>query len=220
MAPLCLYGHFNSSAAYRVRIALALKNLAWESVPVDLRSGSQLGAGYAAVNAAHLVPTLVHGERIVTQSLAIIDYLDQIAPLPRLVPESGPQRTRALEIVGLIACDIHPVNNLRVLKYLTGELRIAASDKDRWYAHWISAGFDALEGLLAPDADTWSLGGAASGDGASIADCCLVPQVANALRCHVDLQPWPRICRINAYCCAQPAFQEAAPRRQVDYIGP
>lgn len=154
MAPLRLHGYFNSSAAYRVRIALALKGLAWESVAVNLRSGEQLGADYGAVNPAHLVPALAHDGCVITQSLAIIDYLDILQPVPRLVPTAPDARTRALEIAGLIGCDIHPLNNLRVLKYLTGDAGLDENARQRWYAHWIRLGFDALESLLPSGAPT------------------------------------------------------------------
>ncbi len=209
---LRLYGFFNSSASYRVRIALGLKGLAWEHVGVNIRVGEEDAPDYRARNPARLVPTLEHGERRLPQSLAIIDYLDHLCPEPRLIPAAGPERDRVLEIALLIACDIHPLNNLRVLKYLTADLGLSEAQKSAWYAHWIHEGFSALEALL-PDHDGWCVG-----DRPTLADCCLVPQVANAQRMNVDLTPYPRIGRIHAYCQRHPAFAQAAPNLQPDFI--
>ncbi len=218
---LRLHGFFNSSAAYRVRIALNLKGLAWEHVGVKLRSGEQNQAGYKALNPAGLVPTLDVGDehvtQHVTQSLAIIDHLDRLQPAPRLVPAGGPARDRVLEIAQLIACDIHPLNNLRVLKYLIGPLALTEAQKNTWVAHWIGLGFDALEAMLQRDGDAdegdWCVGTAPT-----LADCCLVPQVANARRAGIDVARWPRIHRIDAQACRHPAFEAAAPQRQPDFI--
>ena len=218
---LRLHGFFNSSAAYRVRIALNLKGLAWEHVGVKLRSGEQNQAGYKALNPAGLVPTLDVGDdhvtQHVTQSLAIIDHLDRLQPAPRLVPAGGPARDRVLEIAQLIACDIHPLNNLRVLKYLVGPLALTEAQKNTWVAHWIGLGFDALEAMLQRDGDAdegdWCVGTAPT-----LADCCLVPQVANARRASIDVARWPRIHRLDAMACRHPAFEAAAPQRQPDFI--
>ena len=218
---LRLHGFFNSSAAYRVRIALNLKGLAWEHVGVKLRSGEQNQAGYKALNPAGLVPTLDVGDdhvtQHVTQSLAIIDHLDRLQPAPRLVPAGGPARDRVLEIAQLIACDIHPLNNLRVLKYLVGPLALTEAQKNTWMAHWIGLGFDALEAMLQRDGDAdegdWCVGTAPT-----LADCCLVPQVANARRASIDVARWPRIHRLDAMACRHPAFEAAAPQRQPDFI--
>ena len=213
---LRLHGFFNSSAAYRVRIALNLKGLAWEHVGVKLRSGEQNQPGYKALNPAGLVPTLAVGDKHVTQhvtqSLAVIDHLDRLQPAPLLVPASGPARDRVLEIAQLIACDIHPLNNLRVLKYLIGPLALTEAQKNTWMAHWIGLGFDALEAMLREDSD-WCVGTAPT-----LADCCLVPQVANARRAGIDVARWPRIHRIDAQACRHPAFEAAAPQRQPDFI--
>ncbi len=217
---LRLHDFFNSSAAYRVRIALNLKGLAWEHVGVKLRSGEQNQPGYKALNPAGLVPMLEaggehvtqHVTQYVTQSLAIIDHLDRLQPAPLLVPASGPARDRVLEIAQLIACDIHPLNNLRVLKYLIGPLALTEAQKTAWVAHWIGLGFDALEAMLRDDGD-WCVGPAPT-----LADCCLVPQVANARRAGIDVARWPRIHRIDATACRHPAFAAAAPQRQPDFI--
>lgn len=210
---LRLYSFFNSSASYRVRIALALKALPYEYVGVDIRSGEQSAPAFRAINPNGLVPTLeVNGERL-SQSLAIIDRLDRLQPEPLLVPTSGSSRDRVLEIAYLIACDVHPLNNPRVLKRLAHE-GLDETRKNAWYAHWITVGFDALEALLT-DADAWCVG-----DSPTLADLCLVPQVANALRMNISLQPWPRISRIHAKAQTHPAFVAAAPAKQPDYIAP
>ena len=207
-----LYTFFNSSASYRVRIAMALKGLDYRSIGINIRTGAQRDDAYLALNPAGLVPALVDGASRLTQSLAIIDHLDRLHPSPLLVPAFGEDRARVLEIAQLIACDIHPLNNLRVLKFLVRDLGLNEAQKTAWYAHWIGEGFDALEALL-PDHDGWCVG-----DQPSLADCCLVPQVANALRLKVVLAPWPRIQRIHGFASRHPAFAEAAPERQADYI--
>lgn len=209
---LRLHGFFNSSASYRVRIALGLKGLAWEHVGVNLRTGEQQGEAFLSLNPHGLVPALEHGGHVLTQSLAIIDYLDRLQPQPLLVPAAGAQRDRVLEIALLICCDIHPLNNLRALKYLKADLQLSEVQKDAWYAHWIDLGFAALEALL-PENAHWCVG-----QGPSLADCCLVPQVANALRMKLDLSVYPRICRIHAHCLQHPAFEQAAPAVQSDFV--
>jgi|SRR6202521_1940335 len=208
---LKLHGFFNSSASYRVRIALGLKGLRWEHVGVNIRSGIQNGPHYKALNPAALVPTLGVGGDRVTQSLAIIDRLDRLQPTPLLVPRTGAARDRVLEIALLIACDIHPLNNLRVVKYLTGPLELSEGQKHAWYAHWIALGFETLEALL-PDRDGWCVG-----EAPTLADCCLVPQVANAHRMKIDLTPYARIRRIHGHCQRHPAFAAAAPEAQPDF---
>ena len=207
-----LYTFFNSSASYRVRIAMALKGLTVESVGINLRAGAQRGDDFLALNPSGQVPALVDGPTRLSQSLAIIDHLDRLQPEPQLVPRGAPARGQVLEIAQLIACDIHPLNNLKVLKYLTGELGLTDTQKNAWYAHWIAEGFTALQALL-PDHDGWYVGNAPT-----LADCCLVPQVANAERMKIDLSTWPRIVRIAAFARQHPAFVQAEPRRQPDYI--
>jgi maleylacetoacetate isomerase len=209
---LTLHGFFNSSASFRVRIALELKGLKWRHAGVNLRKGEQDAKEFRELNPSGLVPTLeANGQRL-SQSLAIIDLLDRLEPEPTLLPASSPQRERVLEIASVIAADIHPVNNLRVLKYLSTTLAATEAQKAAWYSHWIDEGFRGLEALL-PDHDGWCVGSSPT-----LADCCLVPQVANAERMAVDLGAYPRIRRIARYCNAHPAFQRAAPRAQPDYI--
>ena len=209
-----LYTFFNSSASYRVRIALGLKGLAADAIGINLRSGAQRAEDFLALNPSGQVPTLVDGETRLSQSLAIIDYLDRLHPEPLLVPAGGQARGQVLEIAQLIACDIHPLNNLKVLKYLMAEMGLSDAQKNTWYAHWITVGFNALEAML-PDHDGWCVG-----DAPTVADCCLVPQVANAERMKFDLAAWPRIVRIAAFARKHPAFVQAEPQRQPDYTAP
>lgn len=209
-----LYSFFNSSTSYRVRIALALKGLPYDYAGINLRSGEQGRADYRELSPAGIVPTLVDGDVVLTQSLAIIDYLDQRHPGPRLLPEDPLARARALEIAQTIACEIHPLNNVRVLNYLSGPLGAGDADKSTWYRHWVDEGLNAVEVLLArqPVRDY------CVGDRPSVADICLVPQVANAVRMGCDLSRFVRIQAIYEHCMRQPAFIEAAPRNQPDYV--
>ncbi len=214
---LVLHGFFYSSAAYRVRIALNLKGLAWRHVGVNLRTGEQKSAAYLAKNPGGLVPALEIGDdTVLTQSLVIIDHLDRFQPEPALVPAVGSARDRVLEISHAIASDIHPLNNLRVLKYLVGPLALSEAQKNTWYAHWIVEGFRTLEALL-PDRllerDGWCVG-----DAPTMADCCLVPQVANAMRMKVDIAAFPKVLRADAFARQHPAFDAAAPQKQPDYV--
>ena len=209
-----LYTFFNSSASYRVRIALGLKGLAADSIGINLRSGAHRSDDYLALNPSGQVPMLIDGQARLSQSLAIIDYLDLLQPEPLLVPASGQERRQVLEIAQLISCDIHPLNNLRVLKYLMADMGLSDAQKNTWYAHWITVGFNALEAML-PDHDAWCVGNAPT-----VADCCLVPQVANAERMKIDLSAWPRIVRIAAFARQHPAFVQAEPQRQADYTAP
>jgi len=208
-----IYSFFNSSTSYRVRIALALKNVDFQLLPVNLRANEQHAAQYRQKNPAGGVPLLVAGDWQLGQSLAIIDWLDAKYPRPRLIPENPEQRARVLEIALLIACDMHPVNNLRVLRYLVKQLGVAEAAKNAWYAHWIAEGLGALEQLL-ERADS---GGFCIGGEVSLADCCLVPQVANAQRMDCDVTPYPRVLAVYRHCTALPAFQQAAPQQQPDY---
>jgi len=208
---LKLHSFFNSSASYRVRIALNLKGLKWEHVGVNIRTGAQNVDTYRRLNPAALVPTLEHNAYSLTQSLVIIDYLDRMQREPLLVPSDGRSRDRALEIAQLVACDIHPINNLRVLKYLTGVVGLTEAQKNAWIAHWIGLGFDAVEKLI--HADEWCVGGHPT-----IADCCLIPQVANARRAGVDINRWPLIAQVETRASTVAAFVAAAPDKQPDYV--
>jgi len=208
-----LHSFFNSSPSYRVRIALALKGLPYTYLPVNLRRQEQRAADYVAQNPSAGVPLLADGDIWLSQSLAIIDYLDATHPEPRLIPADVLARARVLELSDAISCDIHPVNNMRILRYLQDVLGATDEQKNAWYHHWIREGLTAVEELLARHGH----GAYCFGDAPTLADCCLVPQVANAQRMGCDLAAYPRILRIFDHCNAQPAFQQAAPTRQPDY---
>lgn len=210
-----LYSFFNSSTSFRVRIALALKGLPYEYAAVNLRAGEQGADEYRALSPAAIVPTLIDGEVKLTQSLAIIDYLDARYPEPRLVPQDRLMRARVLELAQTIACDIHPINNIRVLKYLSGPLKASEADKSAWYAHWVEEGLGAVEQLLAAR----SKSSYCVGETPTLADCCLVPQVANAQRMGCALSRFERVMAVYETCMAQPAFNAAAPVNQPDYVG-
>lgn len=214
-AVLTLYTYFRSSASYRVRIALELKSLAYEPVPVHLvrGGGEQHSAAFAALNSAELVPVLGDDGLTITQSLAIIEYLEEIHPVPSLLPGTAASRARIRAIAQLIACEIHPLNNLRVLQRLESKVGMDKESRDCWYAHWVIEGFRALEAMLAGSADT---GRFCHGDSPTMADCCLVPQVYNAQRFAVSLEPYPTLRRINNACLQLQAFQRAAPEAQAD----
>lgn len=211
-----LYGYFRSSAAYRVRIALNLKGLAYEQVAVNLADGEQRGVDNLARNPQGLVPVLEtdDGTRL-TQSLAICEYLDERYPEPPLLPADAAERARVRALAQAIACEIHPLNNLKVLKYLTGELGVSDEARLGWYRHWISEGFDALETRLA---DSPATGAFCHGDTPTLADACLVPQVFNARRFDCDLSAYPTIRRIAERCATLDAFQRAAPTAQPDAV--
>ena len=211
---LKLYTYFRSSAAYRVRIALNLKGLPYKSVPVHLLrdGGEQHAPDYARLNPAELVPTLVDGEHALGQSLAIIEYLDEVHPSPLLLPGSALARARIRALAQSIACDMHPLNNLRVLQYLAREHQLDEAAKAMWVRHWITLGFTALEAQL----QHASTGVFCHGDTPTLADCCLVPQMFNARRFNTPLDAFPTICRIEAACLALEAFQRAAPEAQAD----
>ena len=209
---MILYDYFRSSAAYRVRIALNLKGLEAEHRFVHLRRGEQRAAAYLALNPQGFVPLLVVGERRIAQSLAILEYLEERHPLPPLLPPGAEDRAWVRSIALAIACDIHPLDNLRVLKYLEDPLGIDEPRRDAWYRHWIEEGFAAIEAQLAARPATRCC----FADEPTLADVCLVPQVANANRLRVDLAPYPRIRAIDAACLAIPAFDRARPENQPD----
>lgn len=213
-AALTLHTYWRSSAAWRVRIALHLKGLAFESVPVHLvrDGGEQRTPGFARRNPQQLVPTLQHDGAVLTQSLAIIEYLDETWPAVPLLPRDPLSRSRARALAQLVACDIHPLGNLRVLQYLEHTLRIPADARTGWITRWVGDGLAAFEALLVQ----YGAGEFCIGDAPTLADCALVPQLYNARRFGVDLTPYPVIRRIEAACVALPAFEAAAPDRQAD----
>ena len=208
-----LYGYPLSSAAYRVRIALALKGVKVATVNKQLRRGEHRHKDYLKINPQGFVPALaLEDGTVLTQSLAIIEWLDETHPPPTLLPAEPRARARVRSLCQLIACDIHPLNNLRVLQYLESTLGVAQAARDEWYRHWIVSGFTALEDALGRDR---SRGRFCFGDHPGMADVCLVPQVYNARRYSADLTPYPRIVAIDAACRELPAFESAAPEKQV-----
>ena len=209
-----LYDYFRSSAAYRVRIGLNLKGVDHDRRSVSLIDGNQQSEGYRALNPQGLVPMLeIDGLRL-AQSLAILDYLDQRFPDPPLMPSDPRERAHVQSIALAIACDIHPLNNLRVLKYLTGELHVDEDAKSRWYDHWVTEGLAALEVLTAPRAGEFLFG-----DSVTLADICLVPQLYNARRFKVSLEAYPTLLRAEANSVQLQAFVAAHPDRAVDTPG-
>ncbi len=209
-----LYDYFRSSAAYRVRIALNFKGLDPERAFIQLRRNAQRDAAYLAVNPAGLVPALVTDDgTVLAQSLAIIEYLEETHPQPPLLPTGALARARVRALALEVACDIHPLNNLRVLLYLKNTLGIEDPQKDAWYKYWVDVGLEALERRLSTDAAT---GRFCHGDAPTLADVCLIPQLANARRFRIDLAPFPTLTRIETACVALPAFARAEPSRQPD----
>ena len=209
---LRLYTYFRSSAAFRVRIALNHKGLAWQPEVIWLLTDEQKSPTYQAVNPQSLVPTLVDGGHRLNQSLAIIEYLDETQPGPRLLPADPLGRARVRSLSMLIAAEIHPINNLRVLKYLKTDLGVSQEAADTWYRHWVSEGLAAFERQLQDGAT----GVYCHGDTVSMADACLVPQIFNAQRFKVDLSAMPTTMRIFETCMKLPAFEAAQPARQPD----
>jgi len=217
---LKLYTYFRSSAAYRVRIALNLKGLDVDMAPVHLlrQGGEQLEQAYRSINPEGLVPALVddneeEGSQVLTQSIAIIEYLDEMYPEPPLLPSAPLDRAYVRGIALSIACDIHPLNNLRVLRYLVRDLGASEDAKNAWYRHWCENGLAALEKRISADGRA---GKFCCGDTPTMADCCLVPQLANARRVDTDLSQMPTLLRIEEHCTQLDAFQQAAPARQPD----
>ncbi|HUL96623.1 MAG TPA: maleylacetoacetate isomerase [Usitatibacter sp.] len=209
---MILYDYFRSSAAYRVRIALNLKGLVAEHRSVHLRKGEQHADKYLGINPQGLVPTLVVGPTVLTQSLAIMEYLDEKHPLPPLLPEGAEDRAWVRSIAMTIACDIHPIDNTRVMQYLERTLHLDEAGRNTWYGHWIRLGFESIEKRLAERPATRY----AFGDTPTLADICIVPQVANAGRVRLPMEPYPRIRAVNEACLAHPAFDAARPEKQRD----
>ena len=212
-----LHDYFRSSAAFRVRIALALKGLTPERAFHHLRKGEQRMPIYLKLNPMGLVPTLEDGELVLTQSLAIVEYLDETHPEPPLLPKDAPGRARVRALALAIACDIHPLNNLRVLQYLLDTLKVGQHAHDAWYRHWIHEGFIGLNDML----DDGKAGRFCHGDAPTLADVCLVPQVFNARRfvAEPDLARYAQVMRVFAECMKVPAFADAQPARQPDAEG-
>ena len=208
-----LYTYYPSSAAFRVRIALHLKGLAYEPRFVHLASDEHLAPAYTAVNPQGLVPALVDDGQLLTQSLAIIEYLEEKHPAPPLLPRELHARARARSLALLVACEIHPLNNRRALNYLTAVLGHTEEDKSRWYAHWIHDGLAKLEAALSRTPGTGTF---CQGEAPTVADCCLVPQVFNARRFNCDTSHAPTVMRVFDACMALDAFQRAQPSRQPD----
>ncbi len=209
MSEVVLHDYFRSSASYRVRIALNLKGIAYQSHAIDLRTDEQKGADYRQLNPQGFVPMLeMNGERL-TQSLAIFDYLDAQVPEPPFVPKEPADRAHVLALALTVACDIHPLNNLRVLRYLKNQLGQPQEAIDDWYRHWVSEGLAALESLAAPAAGKFLYG-----DTLSMADICLVPQLYNARRLETPLDAFPTLTRVDEALTAIPAFAAAHPDRQ------
>ena len=210
-----LYTFFRSSASYRVRIALNLKGLAHEQIPIHLRrgGGEQFAPAYKAVNPQALVPALEDGGRVLTQSLAIIEYLEERYPEPPLLPKDPADRATVRAMALLIACEVHPIQNLRVLNYVRSELKEPEAEANRWAQHWIRLGFSALEQTARAASKH---GKFCFGDSPTLADLCLVPQLSNAWRFDCDLSPYPTLVQIDAHCATLPAFAKAAPESQPD----
>lgn len=210
---MILHDYWRSSAAFRVRIALALKGIEPGRRPVHLRKGEQRAPEYLARNPQGLVPMLEDGALSLTQSLAIIEYLEETHPLPPLLPAKPAERAWVRALALGVACEIHPLNNLRVLGYLDKELHADEAARDRWYAHWVAEGLSAIDAMLAgrPGPGPFCLGGSPT-----IADICLVPQVFNAWRYKVPTDPYPRVCAVVDACLALPAFDLAQPSKQPD----
>ncbi len=208
-----LYSYFRSSTAYRVRIGLNMKGLEYKIIPVNLLKGEQRSPDYSKVNASRSVPALRDGAHLFTQSLAILEYLDEVQPVPAFLPSDAVGRARVRSLAQLVACDIHPVNNLRILKYITGELGLDEEAKLQWIRHWVAEGFEAFEHRLREEAHT---GDFCHGDTPGLADICLVPQVFNAARFGCDLSPYPTLMAIHERASALPAFADAHPDNQPD----
>lgn len=208
-----LYGYWRSGAVYRVRIALNLKGIEYLDQPISLVGSEQRSDSYSAINPQQLVPTLKHGERVIRQSMAIMEYLDEFQPEPAIMPTTARERARVRALALAVACDIHPLQNLRVLKYLETELGASEAQRAAWVQHWISSGLAAIETLLESNPGTADF---CEGDAPTIADCCLIPQLATSTRFGVDWSGYANINRIARNCAALDAFERAKPEFQLD----
>ncbi len=206
-----LYNYFRSSASFRVRIALAVKGLDYVYKPVHLQKNEQMSESYAAVSAARLVPLLKDGDATLNQSMAIIEYLDEVYPDPALLPKNPLDRARVRALAQDIACEIHPLNNLRVLRYLVKDLKLSEDDKNRWYRHWVETGLEVVERQLAAQASTYC-----HGDTPTLADCVLVPQIFNARRFDCRTDHAPNVMRVFDALMKLPAFERAQPQNCPD----
>lgn len=210
-----LYNYFRSSASFRVRIALEIKGLPYDYAPVHLLKGEQLAPEFVKLNPDALVPVLCDGNDVLNQSLAIVEYLEEMHPEPTLLPGSPSNRAHIRAIALAIACEIHPLNNPRVLKYLKNTFDVEEEARNDWYRHWVKLGFAALETRLSQSPLT---GAYCVGDTPTLADVCLVPQVFNGKRFDVAVEDYPTLARIFEHCMAQEAFQRAAPAAQPDAV--
>ena len=211
MSRAILYDYYRSSASYRARIAINLKGIEYEQRSINLAAGAQKDDTYRELNPQGFVPMLeMNGHRI-TQSLAICNYVNSIVPEPPFMPADAADRAHVLALALAVACDIHPLNNLRVLKYLKAEFGAEQEATDEWYRHWVAEGLAALETMAAPRAGAWLFG-----DAPSVADICLIPQLYNARRFSLDFEPYPTLVRIEAACLALPEFADARPEAQPD----
>jgi maleylacetoacetate isomerase len=207
-----LYNYYRSSASFRVRVALALKGLPYDYKPVHLAKNEQFKESYAAVSASRLVPLLVDGEQQLTQSMAIMEYLDETHPNPPLLPGSAIDRARIRALAQDIACEIHPLNNLRVLRYLVRDMKVSEDDKNRWYRHWVETGLEVVERRLAAAPSTYCHGSAPT-----LADCVLVPQIFNAQRFDCRLDHVPQVMKVFEACMKLPAFEQSRPENCPDF---
>lgn len=208
---MILHGYWRSGASYRVRIALNLKGLAFDNAAHDLRKGEQKATDYVALNPQGMVPALQDGDLILTQSPAILEWLEETHPAPALLPKAANDRATVRAMAALIGCDIHPLNNLRVLKAIRSEFNADQAAVDAWAAGWIAPGFDALEALVGRYGAGWSFG-----DAPTLVDCYLIPQMYSARRFNMDLSPWPRLLAVEQTALAHPAFASAHPDLQPD----
>ena len=207
-----LFNYYRSSASYRVRIALALKGLDYDYKPVHLAKNEQLNESYGAVAASRLVPLLRDGDLALTQSMAIIEYLDETHPQPPLLPSTPAARARVRALAQDIACEIHPLNNLRVLRYLVRDLKVSEDDKNRWYRHWVESGLAVVERQLEANPGLFC-----HGDTPGLADCVLVPQIFNARRFDCSTEHVPQVMRVFDACMKLPAFEQTRPENCPDF---